>query len=663
MSLTRRSTFLGFVLAIIVFGAFYPALQGGFIWDDDHYVTANPALTAHDGLSRIWFDREATPQYYPLVHTLYRLEHKLWGFNPLGYHAVNLCLHILAALLLWRALFLLQIPGAWLAALLFAVHPVQVETVAWITERKNVLSGVFYLGSGLCLLRYFFPSGDKAPSSPWYWAGLVLYVCALLSKTTSATLPLAVMVVLWFRRGRVSLKESACLAPFIFLGLVFGLHTAWLEVHHVGAWGEDWALSPVQKIILAGRSSWFYALKLLAPVNLAFNYPRWDLDASRWSLYLYPAGMILLAGLLWRLGKRISRGPLAGMLFFLIGLFPALGFFRVYPFRYSYVADHFQYLACIGLLALAGAAAARLYKRRPVPAGALSFLAAAVLCVLTWNQASLFKDSQTLWERTLEINPHSYQAHNDLGAILAGQGNLDEAVEHFRQAAAIQPNYPEAWNNLSQAGFAAGDYAKAKALAEKALSLDPVNSLGHWNAGMACLRLHDRHCALKHIAWATASDPDWGRANLMLAKLLAGEGHPAKARVFLENALAVMPESLDAHLVFAQVWEDLGEYRQALGLYDQALLLDPDNPAVLYGKAQALFHAGYRTEGAALMEFLTASAPDNPGVNYNYGLMLLALGDGARAQAYLEKALAAKPDFWEARKALEIARRKKNPLQ
>ncbi len=406
------------ILAAITFIAYIPAIGGQYIWDDDLYVTQNHTLQSLEGMGRIWLEPGASPQYYPLVFTSFWLEHHLWGLNPAGYHIVNVLLHICVACFLFYVLQYLDVPGAWLATLVFALHPVNVETVAWISERKNVLSAFFYMLSAIAFLR-FYGVGEPGPSfsrkaakprkkkilSGWktklrtassskgvnggeetpvassflflrgsscsdddpssrgnllyYCAGVLLFCCALLSKTVTCTLPVALVLVLWWKRGRVTRKEALSLVPPLFAGAAMGLLTAWLERSHVGAQGAAWGLSITGRFLVAGRALCFYMWKLLCPVNLIFNYPHWNVDERAWWQYLFPIAAAALFLLLWLKRDRFGRSPLAASLFFAVTLFPALGFVNVFPFRYSYVADHFQYLAGIGPIAFIAAAAYR----------------------------------------------------------------------------------------------------------------------------------------------------------------------------------------------------------------------------------------------------------------------------------------------------------------
>ncbi|HOW19171.1 MAG TPA: O-GlcNAc transferase, partial [Phycisphaerae bacterium] len=335
-------------LLLLALAVYIPAMRGGFVWDDDDYVTENRTLRSLDGLGRIWFDIRATPQYYPLVFTSFWLEYHLWDSRPGGYHVVNILLHGTSAVLLWLVLRRLAVPGAWFAAAVFAVHPVHVESVAWITERKNVLSGVFYLSAALVWLRFAgldCPRAAEPRRRSLYAIGLFLFACALLSKSVTASLPAALLLVLWWKRGRIARGDFLPLVPFFALGAVMGLITAWVERHHVGAEGAEWALSAAERCLIAGRALWFYAAKLIWPVRLTFIYPRWPIDSGVWWQYLYPIAAVAAIGLLWGLRRRIGRGPLVAVLFFAITLAPALGFFDVYPMRYSFVADHFQYHA------------------------------------------------------------------------------------------------------------------------------------------------------------------------------------------------------------------------------------------------------------------------------------------------------------------------------
>jgi tetratricopeptide (TPR) repeat protein len=537
------------VMVLLVVMAYMPALTGGFVWDDDYYVTNNPTLRSLAGLAQIWFQPQSTPQYYPLVFSTFWLEYHLWGLNPAGYHAVNVVLQAANALLLWILLKRLGVPGAWLAAAVFAVHPVHVESVAWVTERKNVLSGLFYLGAAMCLLRVISVEGDHVdPPGRWRWyaAALVLFLCALLSKSVTCSLPAAMVLLAWWKRGRIRGRLVVVLMPLFVLGLAFGLWTAWLERHHVGAEGFEWQLTLVDSVLVAGRALWFYAGKLLCPTELTFTYPHWDINAHVWWQYAYPLGVLLVVSALWVLRNRIGRGALTGVLYFCITLFPALGFFPVYPFRFSYVADHFQYLASLGLIALAVGALTRGASRLPssgrnlVRPAALALL--GLLSVLTWRQSSIYVDSETLWRDTLAKNPTSWHRHYDLATLLAWKGKLDEAITQYNDALRLKPDYADAHNNLGIALFRKGDYVGAVQHFTEALRLEPLHREAHYNLATLLAVQGNVREAIENYREHLRIRPDHAEAHYNLGLLLAQEGRLEAASKQFSEALRIKPD-------------------------------------------------------------------------------------------------------------------------
>ncbi len=380
-----RDFVTGGLLVLATLLAYWPALRGGLIWDDSAHIT-RPDLRSLSGLSRIWFELGATQQYYPLLHSAFWIEHRLWGGTVLGYHLANVLLHASAALLVVLIVRRLQIPGAWLAGFIFALHPVCVNAVAWISEQKSTLSAVFYLGAALAYLHF-----DQTRRKTQYALALGLFVLALLAKTVTATLPAALLVVFWWRRGRLDWRRDVRpLIPWLIMGASAGLFTAWVERKFIGAEGPEFSLSLLDRCLLAGRVIWFYFAKLIWPGNLVFIYPHWTIDASLWWQYLFPFAVLVVAAALLLLARR-WRGPLAGFLFFAGTLFPVLGFLNVYPFIYSYVADHFQYLASLGIIVPLSAAMALGAGRFPSSARALAWAPAvallATLGMLSWRQS------------------------------------------------------------------------------------------------------------------------------------------------------------------------------------------------------------------------------------------------------------------------------------
>ncbi len=350
------------IICLITYLAYRPAIHGGMVWDDDDNIT-RPELQSIDGLFRIWFDPTATAQYYPLVHTVFWVEHKLWGDAYSGYHRMNVLWHCLSVVLLYVVLKRLKIPGALLAAAIFALHPVMVESVAWITEQKNTLSTTLYLAAILLYLRF-----DESRSRTHYFIALGLFALAILTKTVVVTLPVAMLIVFWWQRGTLSWRRDLLpLAPFFAISFASGLATIWVERTYVQSEIERYDLTFVQRFLLAGRDIWFYLSKLAWPSNLTFIYPRWTIDPAQWWQWNFPIAAIGTTIGLWLVRKR-WRGPLAAWLLFCGTLFPVLGFVNVYMFAYTYVADHLQYLASLGMIVLASAGIALGLARLRLPA-------------------------------------------------------------------------------------------------------------------------------------------------------------------------------------------------------------------------------------------------------------------------------------------------------
>ena len=339
---TRQNILPILALGVLVVVCYLPAmLWGGFVWDDIDFVKSEPVRDV-SGLWQIWFspsDIEGEGHYWPLVYTTFWLEHKLWGFDPTGYHIVNVLLHLTNTLLLWHLVRRLAVPGAWVVAAVFAAHPLHVESVAWVIERKDVLSGLFYLSAALAWMRFV-----EQPRPRYYVGSLALYAAGLLSKSIVITLPVALLIWHWWQQGRVTSTDLLRLVPFFAVGLVLSFYWS------TGTTSFDYSLT--ERTLIASRALWFYAGNLLWPTNLAVIYPRWDVrvaDPLAWG-YLIAAVALVVA--LWCFRPRLGRGPLAGALFFAVTLSPILGFVDYGYMQYAFVADRFQYLAGIGVMAV-----------------------------------------------------------------------------------------------------------------------------------------------------------------------------------------------------------------------------------------------------------------------------------------------------------------------
>lgn len=615
--------------------AYLPALNAGFIWDDDQYILENRTLRTTEGLVQIWLEPTSIPQYYPLVHTTYWFEYQLWGTDPLGYHLVNAIFHAFAAMMLWLVLHRLKVPGAFLAALVFAVHPVHVESVAWVTERKNTLSGLMYLWSALILLPFFgirregLTHAGAPRRSEWnqamlarYAVGMLLFILALLSKSVTASLPAAMLLLIYWKHGRIHWRDFAWLLPFFVVGVVAGLHTAWLEKTHVGADGADFDLSFIQRMLIASRAICFYAWSLVWPSELTFFYYRWHVDPRFWWQWLFPGGLLALLAALWFGRHRIGRGPIVAVCFFCGTLFPALGFVDVYPMKFSFVADHFQYHASIGVIALIVGSLAWLAQRCP-PAGraAMSGGAAGVIVLfilICMQQSRIYEDKETLYRDVIRKNDTAFIAYTNLGGVLLKKGDLLEsqrkteearaarleAKDIFMQGYLLRPDIKSIWN-LGLAYAALEQEERAVELFGLSLRIEPVldlrarayarilSQIGRESEAMAIyeeviaqdapenagaifishvdyahlLLEADNHALrdpAKALKIATAADAMTRRPSPLalhaLAKAQAANGDVSQARENLEKATQIIAGDLErfGHLQ-AQVLEDLRE--------------------------------------------------------------------------------------------------------
>ena len=548
--------------------AYAPAIRAGFIWNDSDYVTA-PALRSLSGLGRIWFELGATEQYYPILHSAFWVEHKLWGDATTGYHVVNILLHATSACLLVAMLRRLAIPGAWLAGFLFALHPVYVESVAWISEQKNTLSLVFYLIAALIYLRF----EASRHSRDYAWA-MGFFLLGLLSKSTTATLPPALLVVLWWKRGRLEWRRDIVpLLPWFVLGAAMGLFSAWVEKKYIGAEGAEFALSGVQRTLLAGRIGWFYLGKLLWPADLIFIYPRWSIDPAEAGQWVFLLAAIAAVAALWA-WRRSERAPLAAALIFGGSLLPVLGFFNVYAFIFSFVADHWQYLPSIGIVVLMAAVISR--------RGGLwvPVLIVLPLALLTFQQSRMYADMRTFYRTTLARNPGAWMAHNNLGNLLREDGDMDGAIRHFEAALRVRPDLVKAHNNLANVYRDQRRMPEAIAEYRRALALDPSYIEAHSNLGNLLRETKQLDEALGHLQEAVRLDPGYAEAQNNYGIALREAGRMAEAMTHFEAALRANAGFAPAHLNLALSYSLLGREAEAMEHFREARRLNPAIPDV-----------------------------------------------------------------------------------
>jgi tetratricopeptide (TPR) repeat protein len=626
-----------------------PVLRAGFIWDDESHLTQNPCVIGPLGLKEIWTSTRAV--YYPLVLTSFWAIHKFAGLHPLPYHILNVSLHAASAILLWRVLRQLRFPGAWLGAALWALHPVMVQSVAWITELKNTQSCLFYLLSILFYLKWEERPLRKSNST--FAMSLICFALATLSKPSVVMLPAVLALCVWWRRGRIRWQDAAPLAPYVVISAIASAWTIWEQRFHAGAVGPDWEQTWPERLVIVGRAIWFYLGKLLWPHPLIFIYPRWEIHASDLTAYLPLAGAILGLVLLWSVRGKAGRAVFFAASYYVVSLFPVLGFFTVYFFRYSFVSDHFQYLASMGPLALAGAGISILLGRLcetptewasetnalqlsgdSIAVARRTFLTPLLCGVLlislgslTWRQTTEYRDLTTLYTSTLAKNPGCWMAHYNLGIVLRDQGQTDQAVSHYRQAIALRPHYTEAHYNLARLLAEKREFKDAIGHYEAALAIDPEDAEAHNNLGATLFEAGIVEDAIAHYTKALGIRPDYAEASCNLATALLSKGDIDGAIARYLQCLEALPNQPDAQYNLAGALLRKGQIDEAITHYEKALELLPENPDAHVNLGSALRAKGRLRDAIAEYRSALRVAPENTAAKSNLAWLLATSPD------------------------------------
>lgn len=629
-SSTRRPLWQYAVLYFAIFGVlllvYQPVLHGGRLWDDDAHLTRE-GFKSLAGLWRIWFEPGSTQQYYPVVHSAFWVMAHLFGDSTVAYHVMNVALHSLSAVLVAIILDSLGIPGSICTAVLFAVHPVHVESVAWMTELKNTLSGVLCLSALLVYLQY-----SDTRKALTYLLSLVLFVLALLSKSVTATLPAVILVIAWLREGHVDLRRDVRpLIPFFCLGVAMGIVTTLVERTFVGASGTGFELSVIQRCLIAGRAVCFYLSKLLWPANLIFIYPRWQPNAAQSWQYAFPVAVLVLLGLFWAI-RSWSRAPFAALLMYCLVLAPALGFVNVYPFKFSFVADHFQYLASVAILAFASASIFWPLRERLSPpwiAAIVVLVGALPLALVTRAQSREYADAATLYAATIRKNPQAWLAYNNR-AMLALEGNpsaddFRRAVGDFEQALAIAPNEPTVRFNLGTALHKLQRYDDALTHLRVAVQVDPDYTDAWGNIGAALQQSGRFADALEPYQRALKLKPDleWVRYNTSVVLLDLGRTDEAAAAI---AGVRTTQASMQHRLLLAETFLMQGHYKRAIDEYQLALRVGPLPAEALNHLGYALLQERRPAEAEQVLRLSIAAQTDSAAAYSNLGNALQQLG-------------------------------------
>jgi protein O-mannosyl-transferase len=572
------------VIALATSAAYLPSLKGGFILDDNLLLTESRLIAAPDGLFRFWLTTEPL-DYFPVSNTTLWVEWRLWGMNATGYRISNLLLHVASAILIWVILGKLSIAGAFLAALSFAVHPVNVESVAWIAQRKGLLALVFSLASALCYLGQLdsetrarrVPRGFGLGGDGWYWLSLVGFVLAMLSKGSAAVLPVLLLgMVRWLRP--LSRRDVQRAVPFFLVSLVLVPVNGWFQTSRLNVPIRSVGFG--ERLLGAAGVVWFYLSKAVLPIHLTFVYPQWHVRPDRWQWWLPLLATVAVTSVLWWRRETWGRPLLFAWGFFCVALLPVMGFTDVGFMQQSLVADHYQHMALIAVAAVAGAGWGTWRRRargrgRWVP-DALAVAVVGALAVLTWQQSGLYADARILYRAGLERNPQSWMLHTDLGALLSRDGRPQEAIEHYRQALQVRPDYPEAHNNLGSELAKAGRVQEAIEHYQQALQINPELREARYNLALARAQNGEVAAAIEEYEQALRLNPYYPEVHYNLGIALADVDRVQEAIDEFQQALRLKSDYPEAHNNLGTVLARAGELQAALAHYEEALRLEPD---------------------------------------------------------------------------------------
>ena len=569
--ISRRDAPAFLALGLLIAVVYFPATQAGFVWDDS-IITDLKTVSTWGGILDIWFDptsayKQGTTwyeaHYWPLLYTTFWLEHKLWGFNPLGYHVVNILIHFANTVLLWRLLLRLGIPGAWLVAAVFGAHPLHVESVTWIIGRKDILATLFCLASFLVWLRFI-----ESPSRGRYAKALLLFVAAMLSKSIVVVFPATFLILQWWKKGCVTREKLLRVLPFFFVG--FAIAIGGVQFYRkVEPISFDYSI--VERVLIAAHALWFYVGKLLWPMELAVIYPHWDVNIADPVGWLYVVAAVTVAATLWFLRGRIGRGPLACALFFAVMLSPTLGFVDYSYMRYSFVADRYQYLGGIGVILLFVAAAAYGVQRLPdLPRKAAKGAALALLLplgVATWNQAGIYKDEVTFFRHVISLNPSAYNAHLNLAsALLRNEGGSEEVLAAARVAVERRPLYYKSHNLLGAALVRLGRDEEAEKPFRRAIELNPRYAPAFLNLGESLRNRRRYKEALEAYRSALRIDPDYPLPYVAMGYLFFGLKRYEEAVSSMKRALSLQPGLPMAPRLYSLIGQSL----RKMGRHEEA---------------------------------------------------------------------------------------------
>jgi len=574
-------------------------------------------------------------------------------------------LHGAAAILLWQLLKRLRVPGAWLAGAIFALHPVCVMSVAWITELKNVLSTTLALGATLAYLRATGldefgetpqpGQGSDRPINlnlPFYALSIGLFLLAMLAKTAVSFLPITLLIITWWRRRKLTWPALWPVLPMLGIVALLGYITVGVETSSGGAVGEHFHLSFPARVLVSGRSFWFYLEHALVPRLSPFLYGRWDVNPAAWWQWLFPAATIALLAAAWQFRQKIGRGTVAALLhFFLTTSFLIL---LVVPYftTFSFVSDHWQYY---GMPALAALVAAGIVRAVQVFAkGDLNVQAAvggvllAGLGVLTWFQCGMYRNGETLWSTTIKRSPDCAQAHTRYGDILFQRHDVDNAVREFQTAITLDANDPETHYNLGNAFAQQGHLDLARNEFAKVLELEPASRLGHNGMGKLLSAEAKYDEAVKEFEKATNGQPPFIEAHLNLGNAFMATDHLEDAKREYSRVIELDPNNFAGHLNLGTLLARDRQLDAAIQQFSQAEAINPHDAMVATDLGTALLQKGLLPGAAQEFQKAAQISPSNYSVHVSLGIILYQMRQVDEAIDQFKTAMKLRPDRPEA---------------
>ena len=619
-------------LVLLVGIAYFPALEAGFVWDDKIFVD-EPLIQQWSGIRNIWLSPREIQEghYWPVTYSSFWLEHKLWGFEPAGYHAVNVLLHLANCLLLWVLMVRLKVTGAWAVAAVFAVHPLHVDSVAWIIERKDLLSALFYLAAALAWMRFV-----DARRPALYCGAVILFGLALLSKSIAVTLPAALLIWHAWRRGAADRADWLRLVPLFAVAVLI---TAADLAFYQSREPLDLGYSLIERALIAARALIFYGWKLLWPSELAVIYPHWNVDDSDPVAWAFLIGAAAVPVVLWALRRRIGAGPLVGAAYFAVTLSPVLGFVDYGFMQFSFVADRYQYLAGLGVLAIlvsaVAHAAGRLpgWPRKAVHAGGAIVL--ALLAAKTWSQTEVYRDGTAFFQHIVSLNPNARDAHLNLADAMVADGRFDESVANARIAIELRPDHGSTYHVLGRALAGLKRFEEAEDAFSKALELAPRDASIAHNHGQMYREAGRHEEAVEKFREALEIQPDLAVAHGAMGVALSALGRYEESLEATTKAMSQWPYlrqlAVLQNAAGYAAWK-LNDREKAVRHFQIGLEAEPNDAGIHLNLGRVRLEQQRFAQGREhLLRALGLRSGDSP--------TLLEVGDALRISGYAEQSL------------------------